>query len=177
VRFDPGWVAIPTCNEAENLRGIVAAARAAMATAVTGVAGSVLAVDDIQAVLYHHGGPQRRDLIGREGQDWLAAARSLALLRVARIAGWPRSWLWIGGMELLPAGSRAHARCRRSREGGLVVGGRDILVEALVHPMALAEEVHLTPRPDIGPSCVCRGNVPTSDVGLVPPDGLLLSST
>jgi hypothetical protein len=73
VRFDPGLGVIPTYNEAENLHAIVAAGRAAMATAMTGVAGSVLVVHDIQAMLYHHGCPQRRNLIGREGQDWLAA--------------------------------------------------------------------------------------------------------
>ncbi len=40
------WIVIPTYNEAENLPGIVAAVRAAMATAVTGVAASILVVDD-----------------------------------------------------------------------------------------------------------------------------------
>ena len=40
------WIVIPTYNEAENLPGIVAAVRAAMPTAVSGVAASILVVDD-----------------------------------------------------------------------------------------------------------------------------------
>jgi dolichol-phosphate mannosyltransferase len=40
------WIVIPTYNEAENLAGIVAAARAAMAGVAGGVAASILVVDD-----------------------------------------------------------------------------------------------------------------------------------